>query len=398
MSETTDNAGNDKPPSEAPKSRGRGAFRFSRTTESADESEHAVLTITEIEVPWRTIIRLVMAAALIFLFLQLWTQVVIVFIAIIFTLALDPAVHRLERRGWSRGRAVFGVVGGLVLVLATLIGIIAPPLVEQGANLVNNLPDYADDLSAVIERYPTIDEWIDEVSAEGGDSNSLFERIMSFVPSLLSFGAGLLSGIVSLFFLFVLTIYLLIDGPRLFESYTARLDPVQRARFKRLRIELTKVVSGYIFGQALVSGCFGIFTFITLTIIGTPEPLLFAVLAALLGAIPMVGATIATIPVVLMTLTVSLPAAALVLALFILYQQVENNFIAPRAFKNTLKISSLAVLIAVAFGSALYGVLGAMLALPVAAALPALIRGLRAGVPVPMPEDDLLSWPAEAEE
>src|SRR5690606_22264443 len=135
----------------------------------------------------------------------------------------------------------------------------------QGANLVDSLPEYADDLSAVMERYPTVNEWIDEVSAEGGDANSLFERVMSFVPNVLSFGAGILSGAVSFFFLIVLTIYLLIDGPRLFESYTSRLEPEQRARFKKLRIELTRVVSGYVFGQALVSGCFGIFTFVTLS-------------------------------------------------------------------------------------------------------------------------------------
>jgi predicted PurR-regulated permease PerM len=292
---------------------------------------------------------------------------------------------------------VFAVVLGMFLVVLTLLAIIVPPLVDQGANLITSAPEYADDVSGLIERYPTLQEWVDEISAEGGDSNSLFERIIAFAPNLLSFGAGILSGAVSLFFLIVLTIYLLIDGPRLFDSYVHRLDPEQRARFKKLRLELTRVVSGYVFGQTLVSGCFGVFTFITLTAVGTPEPLLLAVLAAMLGAIPMVGATIATIPAVAMSLTISVPAALLVLGLFIGYQQIENNFIAPRAFKNTLKISSLAVLIAVSFGSALYGALGAMLALPVAAALPALVRGFRDGVPLPTPEDEVLTWPAESE-
>jgi predicted PurR-regulated permease PerM len=284
----------------------------------------------------------------------------------------------------------------MVLAVGILIAIVAPPLVDQGANLVNTAPDYADDLSSILERYPTVNEWVDEATAEGGDANSLFERAMSFVPNLLSFGAGILSGAVSLFFLTVLTIYLLMDGPRLFESYTSRLDPEQRARFRKLRLELTRVVSGYVFGQALVSTSFGIFTFIALTIAGTPEPLLLAVLAAMLGTIPMVGATIATIPAVAMSLTVSLPTALVVLVAFVLYQQIENNFIAPRAFRNTLKISSLVVLIAVAFGSALYGVLGAMLALPIAAALPALVRGFREGVPLPPPAEEL-SWPSEPE-
>jgi predicted PurR-regulated permease PerM len=285
---------------------------------------------------------------------------------------------------------------GMILTVGGIIAIIAPPLYGQGANLVDSAPEYAEDVRSMLERYPTIDQWLDEANADNDEAPSLIERGISYVPNLLSFGAEILSGAVSLFFLTVLTIYLLIDGPRLFESYTSRLAPDQRARFKKLRLELTRVVSGYVFGQALVSTSFGIFTFVALTIAGTPEPLLIAVLAALLGTIPMVGATIATIPAVLMTLTVSVSTALIVLVAFILYQQIENNFIAPRAFRNTLKISSLVVLIAVAFGSALYGVLGAMLALPLAAALPALIRGFREGVPLPTPDEEL-SWPSEPE-
>jgi predicted PurR-regulated permease PerM len=400
MTETpNDSEQNPKPepkPQPRPKKRTAGILRLSRDPELIEEGDIDSVTITEVEVPWRTIIRVVLALVMIWLFQQLWTQLVVVFIALVATLALDPLVHKLELRGLSRGRSVAAVMLSMVLAVGILIAIVAPPLVDQGANLVNTAPDYADDLSSILERYPTVNEWVDEATAEGGDANSLFERAMSFVPNLLSFGAGILSGAVSLFFLTVLTIYLLMDGPRLFESYTSRLDPEQRARFRKLRLELTRVVSGYVFGQALVSTSFGIFTFIALTIAGTPEPLLLAVLAAMLGTIPMVGATIATIPAVAMSLTVSLPTALVVLVAFVLYQQIENNFIAPRAFRNTLKISSLVVLIAVAFGSALYGVLGAMLALPIAAALPALVRGFREGVPLPPPAEEL-SWPSEPE-
>lgn len=373
-------------------SRERRVFRVTRGSATPSGAQ---VTTTEIEIPWRTIIRVFAAIALLWLFLQLWTQVVVVFIAIILTLALDPLVGRLERRGWNRGRSVLAVVTSLVAILALLLAIIAPPLVSQGASLVDNLPEYVEDFQGIIDDYPTVDAWINDLSADGGNPDQMLERVMSFLPGVLSFGAGLLSGIVSLFFLLVLTIYLLLDGPRLFEQYTLRLNPIQRFRMRRLRIELTKVVSGYVVGQAIVSSCFGVFAFVVLTIAGAPEPLLIAVLAALLGAIPMIGATLATIPAVLLTLTVSLPAALVVLALFVVYQQVENNLIAPRAFRNTLKISSLAVLIAVSFGGALFGVLGAMLALPVTAGLPALIRGLRDGVPLPTPEDESLSWPAE---
>lgn len=391
------------PPPQSEPPRQKRVIRVTRRTERVAMATNGGTVTTQIEVPWRTIVRVISAIALLWLFLQLWSQVIVVFIALVLTLALDPLVARLVRRGWSRGRSVFAVVLSLFALVALLIAIIAPPLVEQGTNLADNIPEYVDDFQHVIERYPTIDNWIEsqtstEENGEGGaDTNTLVERVTTFLPRVLSFGAGLLSGLVSMFFLLVLTIYLLLDGPRLFELYTSKLDPVQRARMRRLRLELTKVVSGYVFGQAIVSGTFGVFTFTVLTIVGAPEPLLLAVLAAVLGAIPMVGATLATIPAVLLSLTVSVPTGLIVLGLFVTYQQVENNLIAPRAFRNTLKISSLAVLIAVSFGSALFGVLGAMLALPVAAALPAIIRALRAGVPIPTPEDDDLAWPAEPE-
>ncbi|MEZ4533378.1 MAG: AI-2E family transporter [Thermomicrobiales bacterium] len=230
MSETNDGSPEGSESSDRRKTPKRSAFQISRTSVAEQANGESQTTITEIEVPWRTIMRIVMAMALIYFFLQLWTQVVIVFIAIILTLALDPIVHKLERRGLSRGRSVLAVISSLILALAVVVIVVAPPLVDQGANLVDNLPEYADELSQVLDRYPTVDEWINEAS-EGAAI-----RIRSSNASCRSFRISCRSGPASFrvresLFLFVLTIYLLLDGPRLFESYVGRLDPVQRARF-----------------------------------------------------------------------------------------------------------------------------------------------------------------------
>jgi predicted PurR-regulated permease PerM len=151
----------------------------------------------------------------------------------------------------------------------------------------------------------------------------------------------------------------------------------RRERARRIRREVSHVVGAYARGQLIVSSLFAVFTFVTLTVAGTPEPLLLAVLAAFLDAIPLVGATIATVPAVLLSLTVSIPTGLVVLALYVVYQQVENYLIIPRVYRGALQIPSLAVLVAVIIGSTLLGIIGALLSLPVAAAVPTVLRAWR---------------------
>lgn len=112
----------------------------------------------------------------------------------------------------------------------------------------------------------------------------------------------------------------------------------------------------------------------TLSVAGVSEALLVAILAALLDAAPLAGATLATVPAVVLALVVSPTTGVVVLVLFLIYQQIENQLIVPTVFRHTLQISSLVILIAVLFGVGLPGVIGALLALPVAAAIPAVAR------------------------
>ena len=138
------------------------------------------------------------------------------------------------------------------------------------------------------------------------------------------------------------------------------------------------MVGGYLLGQGLTSLLFGVFAYAVLRLLGVPQPLLLAVVAALADAVPIAGVLIATVPAVLLALTVSVPAAAGVLLLYLGYQQVENYAIVPRVYRGTLRIHGFAVLLAVLVGAQLLGILGVLLALPVAAAVPAVARVWRA--------------------
>jgi predicted PurR-regulated permease PerM len=143
---------------------------------------------------------------------------------------------------------------------------------------------------------------------------------------------------------------------------------------RRTLPEISKAVSAYVLGQLILSTSFGIFTFIVLTLVGVEQALFLALLAAFMDAIPMIGVILATIPAVLLALTVSVPAAIIVFVAYIVYQQIENYVISPRVFGDRLKLSPFAILMAVLIGAELLGVLGVLMALPLAAAVPAIER------------------------
>lgn len=338
--------------------------------------------ITVIELPRRTIVTIVLVVGFIWLGWQLWSLGVLLVIATLLAAAGDQFVQRMEQRGRSRGQAVGILLTGVVVALAVLGLLVVPPLVVQGQRLAEGLPDYVDKLNHLLDGFPTIQDWLQENADQASlEPGQLF-------GSFLSIGTGVISGIANIIITLALTFYILLDGPRLFEWSISRLSPEQQDRARRVRVEVTRTVGGYVRGQSIVSLCFGIFTLITCSIAGVPEPLLLAVLAAMLDAIPQIGATLATIPIVVLALTVSPLTAIIVLALFIAYQGVENYVIVPRVFGATLQIPAIAILLAVLIGARLLGVVGALLALPIAAAIPAVVRAWPLRPPDDDPSDD----------
>jgi predicted PurR-regulated permease PerM len=322
---------------------------------------------TRVELPTRTIVKVVLAVTAVWLVVQLWNQLLLFFVAVLLAAAAEPAVEWLARRGWSRSRAVGALLAASVAAVALFGLVVVPPLIEQGTRLADNLPGYVDDAQGLLADHPKVQRWLQDNVGQANARDGVLR-------GALSVGTGVFSGVSNLLVLAALTVYLLLDGERVFAWLTDRLSTRQRARARRVRREVSRVVGGYVCGQLITSVLFSVFTFVTLSIAGVPEPLLLAVLAGVFDAIPLVGATLATIPPVLLALTISVPTAVVVLVLFVAYQQLENYVLAPWAYKNTLQISSLGALVAVTIGSALLGIVGALLALPVAAAIPAVAR------------------------
>jgi predicted PurR-regulated permease PerM len=171
-----------------------------------------------------------------------------------------------------------------------------------------------------------------------------------------------------------MTAYLLLDGERIYRWCVRYLPEDQEAKVRQAIPEISHVVSGYIAGQVLTSFLFGTFAFLLLEALDVPQAIFLAVLAAVMDAIPIVGVAIATVPAALLAYTQSLTTAIIVVAAYVAYQQLENHVIVPKVYSETLKVSSFAVLVAVVIGGELLGIIGVLLALPMAAAIPVVER------------------------
>jgi predicted PurR-regulated permease PerM len=320
------------------------------------------------EVPMRTILTVAGVLAGLWLLAQLWTLLLALFIALLLTAALDPPVSRLERRGVPRVASVAIIVLALAGLVAGALVLVVPSLVEQGTQFADALPGYLDRLQLFAYANPELIARL-QGAAGGGEINP-----QAIASRFLAAGAGLFRGISAFLIVLVMTAYLLVDGERIYDWSVRYLPQDHRVRVRQALPEISRVVSGYLLGQVLTSLLFGGFTYVVLTVLGVPQPLLLALLAAVADAIPVVGAVIATVPAVLLALTVSPLAAGIVLALYLAYQQIENYVIVPRVYRGTLELHPFAVLLAVLVGAQLLGVLGVLLALPIAAAVPVIER------------------------
>ena len=292
--------------------------------------------------------------------------VVLVVIALFLAVSLDPVVRWLTRRGMRRSTAVAIVFTALVALTVAFIWSIVPPMVDQGGRLIHDLPGYLRTLS-------------DESKAvrEVTDRYHLTERLTDLVaglPGKLAGGAvgffhRFIGTIASTFTVLVLTMYFTADMPRLRSRLVGLFPHRRRQRVAEVVDVMVDKVGGYMIGNIIISVFAGTASFICLELVGVPFALPLAVTVALADLIPMVGATLgATVCIVVSLFTVGLwPKTVIVVLFFVLYQQVENYLLVPRVFRNTVDMSSAAVLLVALIGGTLLGLAGAVMAIPLAA-------------------------------
>ena len=294
---------------------------------------------------------------------------VLVFVAAFLAVGLDPAVRRLEKWRLSRGQAVAAIFAVTVLFIAAFIAAVIPPLVRQVASFATDLPEYVEDLS---NRYPAIDEWVQE-----NDIATKLRDATQNAPSIIGGSLGQVLGVAgslaSSFFNFltvvVLTIYFLLSLSRI-RSGTLKLVPKsKRNRVQELVDPILEKIGAYIAGNIIVSIIAGVVSFVFLVIVQVPFPVALALWVAIADLMPLVGASLGAVPAVVVAFFASPAQGIATAAFFIAYQQLENYVIAPRVMTKAVDVSAAAVLLAALIGASLLGFVGALMAIPAAAAI-----------------------------
>ena len=296
-----------------------------------------------------------------------------ILIALFIAVSLDPAVSLLARRGMRRGVAVTLIFGlAFALAAAFLISVI-PPLVTQGRNLIDDLPSQMGRLQDRSSQFRQLDDRYHVSDQLQGLVGTLPSRLGT---GLLGFTSRAFGAVFNSLTILVFTVYFMADMPRI-RTGVVRLFPMdRRPRARRVVDLVVDKVGGYMIGNIIISLIAGVVSFIAFTILGVPFAVPLAFLIAICDLIPMIGATLgAVLGVTVALFTTELwPTTVLVAAFFVAYQQLENYLIAPRVLKTTVELGAAAVLIAGLIGATILGLVGALMAIPIAAAFNVLLN------------------------
>jgi predicted PurR-regulated permease PerM len=266
---------------------------------------------------------------------------------------------------------VFTVLAGLTLLLAGFIAAAIPALVEQGRRLVEAAPQYvaqlSDDSSAIgqLNQRFHLQETVQQIVDGGGPG---------LASGVISVGEAVFGAFSGLLVVAVLTVYFLADMPRVRTTLYRFMPAPRRPRAILLGDQIMVKVGGYVLGNVVISVISAVVTFVWLIAFGVPYPLLLAILFALLDLIPVIGSLIAGALVALAAFSVSVPVGLATIGYFVAYKLVEDYLLTPKVFGRVLRMPALVTVCAILIGGALLGLVGALVALPTAAAIMLLVQ------------------------
>lgn len=336
----------------------------------------------EVTVSNRTIVRVILFGIASFVAITAVEQaahaLTLLFTALFLALALNAPVHWIAQHmpGKKRGNRSLATAVSFILVIAMLgafLASIIPPLVKQTNSFIDSVPDLVRDVrnpdtssGKFVEKYKLQDE-IDKMADQAST------KISSFSGSLVDTVGKLTSSIVSILTVLVLTYMMLLEGPR-WIAFARRLIPDDKEdHAAKLTMKMYRVIKGYVNGQVLLAAIASAFILPALLILGVSYPFALMVIVFICGLIPLVGHTIGAIIVSLVALFTSPVTALIVLVYYITYQQIENYAIQPKIQANSTDMSPLLVFASVIVGVSFNGLLGGLVAIPIAGCLRILV-------------------------
>ncbi len=326
----------------------------------------------------RTVVRVILVAiavvaALYFLYL-VRSVLGMLFIAVFLAIALGPVVEFFVRRKVKRGLAILLTY---ILLLATVFGLgllVVPPIVSGVNKFVDHVPTYVSDLrhSHTFRKYDDKYKITPKLQEQ---AKKLPTHLTDAASGLRTVTVGVFGAIIQLVTILVMTFFLLADGRRMLAFAFRELGPERGERLSRVAEDVYKAVGGYVAGNLLISVIAGLTSYFVMLALGIPFAVPLAVLVAFFDLIPLVGSTIAGAIIAIVAAIVGFPGKLIAWVVFlIVYQQIENNVIQPVVYRRTVAIHPLIVIVAVLAGGSLLGVLGALLAIPIAATVQIVVK------------------------
>ena len=313
--------------------------------------------------------------------IALWSViniVILVLMAAVLAIGLDPAVRFIERRGRSRSRAVTLIFVAALAIAIMFAWLVIPPLITQVGELADDIPGYVERLSRrddALGRYFQDNDVADKLQTF---VEELPEKITNSFGTIVGVAGRVGSAIFNLLTVAILTIYFMLSLPRMRRTAAIWFAPGMRGRAEDVMDQAISRIGGYVAGILTTASIAGVSALLFFTILelfgpGIPFAVPLAVFSGILGLIPAVGAYIGAAPAVIVGFFQSGPTGVLVLVYFIVYQQIENYVIQPRIMKNAVNLSPAAVIISTLVFGSLAGFAGAVLALPAAATIKVII-------------------------
>jgi predicted PurR-regulated permease PerM len=315
-------------------------------------------------------------SALLYVLYLVRSTLVLVFIAIFLAVALGPAVDAFNRRGVPRGMSVMLVYLLIALAIVGVGLLVVPPVVTQVKGLSQDIPGYVQDLRTN-KTFRKYDDRYDISRKINEQAAKLPSRLGEAAGALQAVTVGVFGALVKLVTVLTMTFFLLLDGGRMFRWLVRLRGPTRQERYTAIARDIYRSTAGYVAGNLVISVIAGTVAYITMAILGVPFAVPLAVLMAFLDLIPLVGATIGGVAIGIVTAFNDFPTDTIIwLIVFVVYQQVENNVLQPLVYRRTVDVAPLLVIVAILIGSSLLGVLGALVAIPVAAAIQIVVRDL----------------------
>jgi predicted PurR-regulated permease PerM len=301
--------------------------------------------------------------------------------AIFLALAISPLVD-LVMRARVRGRALPRWLAILVAYVAFLTGFtllvlhVVPPIVSEVEQLGSQLPTYVhdfEDWASKSEQFRELNEKYDITKLLSNEASQLPAHLGDAANAVRAITVGILNNLVEAIVVLTLAYFLLLDGRRQFERLTGRLRAPERDRARRLGVRIAGIVRSYVSVNLTLAALAGVFTWIALELLGVELAVPLAVLVAILDLVPLIGFTVGGILVAIVAAFHDFPTALIIWGvLFLLYQQVQDRVVQPVFMRHAVQVHPAVAIVVVLAGAQLAGILGALLAIPVAAALGAI--------------------------